>query len=144
MKKSLPLPKYFLVTKMIYGTRKLVRHYNRVVAPLGLTASQMIALGVLWQEEGISLGEFARRARMGKPAAISMIRRLESLGFVTKEPHPYDARLNVLRLTQKTRKMVPKITSEVVKLESAMEAAFGTSNLKNLVEQLSVIIDMDL
>ena len=74
--------------------RKLVSYYNYELSPLGITAPQMIALGVLCFQEDLSLGEFAGQMKIRKVTAVSMIKRLEAMGFVTKEAHPQDARLN--------------------------------------------------
>lgn len=122
----------------------MVAYYNRVLAPLGITAQQVMALGVLWREEALSLGEFARRAGIGKAAAVSMIKRLEAMDLVTRTPHPRDARLNVLELTPKARELAPEVAKKVDELERAVESAVGTENLKILLEGLSTIRDLGL
>ena len=83
----------YLATQAV---RKILAYYNRSLKPLGLTAQQVMALNVLWREDGLSLGVFAKRAGMCKAAAVTMIKRLESMGLVTKKINPEDARLNVL------------------------------------------------
>ncbi|MCP4681609.1 MAG: MarR family transcriptional regulator [Desulfobacterales bacterium] len=136
--------KYFLFTLSSQVTRKLVAYYNQELAPLGLTAQQLIALGVLCFEEDLSLGEFAERVKVRKATAVSMIRRLKSMGLVTSEPHPKDARLNVLKITDKTRETIPKIHEKVAELEDNIEAQIGVSNLKRLVDDLSLLLDAEI
>jgi DNA-binding MarR family transcriptional regulator len=126
------------------AARKMVAYYNRVLAPLGLTAQQMMALGALWREENVSLGKFARRAGIGKAAAVTMIRRLEQMGLVSRRPDPRDARLNLLRLTDKARKLAPQVAEKVAILEEGIESAIGQENTKILIKALSVIQDMEL
>ncbi len=135
--------KYFLCTLTTQVARKIVAYYSRELAPLGLTAQQLIALGVLAYEEEVSLGVFAKRLKMGKAAAASMIKRLESMGLVSKEPHPHDARLIVLKITDKTRKLDPEIHKKVAELESTIESQFGVANLKKLVAQLTTFLDVE-
>ncbi len=135
--------KYFLCTQLTRASRKIVAYYNRELASLGLTAQQLIALGILIFEEDLSLGQFARRLKMGKAGAATMINRLEALGLVAKEPHPVDARLNVLKLTDKARKLHPKIQETVLHLENTIESQIGVSNLEEFVAQLSAFLELE-
>jgi len=144
MQTTFPEPKYFICSLTTLAARKMVTYYNRVLAPLGLTAQQMIALGVLWREENLSLGIFARRAGIGKAAAATMIKRLEQMGLVAKEADPNDGRLNVLKLTDKARKLAPQVAEKVAVLERNLESAIGHEKLRSLIEVLSVIRDLQL
>ncbi len=135
--------KYFLCTQLTRASRKIVAYYNRELAPLGLTAQQLIALGILIFEEDLSLGEFAKRLKMGKAGAATMINRLEALGLVTKEPNPFDARLNVLKITDKVRELHPKIQKTVLDLENTIESQIGSSDLEAFVANLSTFLDLE-
>jgi len=144
MQTNLPAPKYYLGTLTTRASRKLTAYYNRVLAPLGLTYQQAMALGIIRREEAVSLGVFAERSGVGKAAAVTMIERLEAMGLVTREPHPTDRRLNVIRLTDKARTLVPGILEEVKKLEKTVESALGISDMETLVRGLMMICDTDL
>jgi len=136
--------KYFLLTLSTQTVRKLLAYYNRELAPLGITAQQMIALGVLCFQEDLSLGEFAEQMKIRKATAVSMIKRLEVMGLVTKEPHPQDARLNVLKITDKTRELIPRLHKRAVELEDTIEEQIGAQGLKRLVEDLSLLLNVEL
>ncbi len=135
--------KYFLCTQLTRAARKIIAYYNRELAPLGLTAQQLIALGVLISEEKLSLGQFARRLKMGKAGAAAMINRLEALELVTKEPNPFDARLNVLKLTDKARELHPIIQKTVIDLENTIESQIGYYDLQEFVTHLSSFLEID-
>jgi len=122
----------------------MVAYYNRALEPLGLTAQQVMALGVLWREDGLSLGIFAKKAGMGKAAAVTMIRRLESMQLVTKKTDPEDARLNVLTLTPKARNLAPKILSMGTMLEKCIEETVGQEDMAALIRGLTIIRDLDI
>ncbi|MBW1902929.1 MAG: MarR family transcriptional regulator [Deltaproteobacteria bacterium] len=119
-------------------------YYNRELASLGITAQQMIALGVLCFQENLSLGEFAEQMKIRKATAVSMIQRLEAMGLVTKEAHPQDARLNVLKITDKTRELIPRLHERAVELEITIEEQIGAPGLKRLVEDLSLLLSVEL
>jgi len=144
MQTTFPEPKYFICSLTTLIARKMVAYYNRVLAPLGLTAQQMMALGVLWQEENLSLGVFARRAGIGKAAAATMIKRLEQMGLVSKQADLKDGRLNVLKLTNKARKMAPQVAEKVATLERNIESAIGHEKVRSLIEALMIIRDLKL
>jgi len=136
--------KYFLLTLATQTVRKLLAYYNRELASLGITAQQMIALGILCFQEDLSLGEFAEQMKIRKATAVTMIQRLEAMDFVTKEAHPQDARLNVLRITDKTRELIPKLHKKALELENAIEEQIGAPGLKQLVEDLSMFLEVEL
>lgn len=137
-------PKYFICSLATQAVRKMIAYYNQALEPMGLTAQQVMALGVLWQEDGLSLGVFAERAGMGKAAAVAMIKRLELMELLTKKTHPNDARLNVLNLTDKANKLAPTLLSMGSQLEKNIEDAVGKENMASLIKGLAVIRDLDL
>jgi DNA-binding MarR family transcriptional regulator len=122
----------------------MIAYYNRELAPLGLTAHQLMALGVLWREEDLSLGVFARKAGIGKAAAVTMLKRLENMDLVTCGPHPEDGRLNVIRLTTRARELGPEVARQVEQLEKTLEQAIGLPKLHVMIEALKVIRDLEL
>ena len=136
--------KYLLCTLITQAARKIVMHYNREFAPLGLTAQQIMALGVVTSEYGVNLGEFAKRLKLGKPAAGTMIDRLEVLGFVTKESDPVDARLKIIKPTDMAKKIHSEIHEKSAELESDLESHMGASNLEALISQLSSVLAIEL
>ncbi len=137
-------PKYFLCSLTTQVARTMISYYNKALVPFGITAHQLMALGVLWQEEDISLGVFAKRAGIGKAAAVTMIRRLEAMDLVSTKPHPDDARLNVISLTQKAWDMAPKIFAIVEKLERTLEDTVSAPELESLVRALEVVSELDI
>lgn len=137
-------PQYFLCSLATRAVRRMIAYYNRTFEPLGLTAQQVMALGVLWKEEGISLGEFSRRAGMGKAAAVTMIGRLERMDLVTKTTNPTDGRLNVLTLTREARRLAPDLLSVGAELERNIEQAVGKKDLAVMIRALKTIRDLDI
>ncbi len=135
--------KFFLCTQITRASRKIVAYYNRELEPLGLTAQQLIALGVLISDENMSLGQFARRLKMGKAGAATMVQRLEGMGLVIKEADPQDGRLNVLKITEKARILDPKIQAKVIDLESTIASQMGATDLKEFVSHLSTFLELD-
>ncbi len=72
-----------------------------------------------------------------------MINRLVAMGLVTKESHPQDARLNVLKITDKVRELHPEIQQTVLNLERAIESQMGASNLQTFIDQLATFLELE-
>jgi len=144
MQTKSPEPHYFICSLATRAVRRMIAYYNQTLEPLGLTAQQVMALGVLWQEDGISLGEFSRQAGMGKAAAVTMIQRLENMGLVAKAADPTDGRLNVLNLTRKARALAPEILSAAAALEKNIEQAVGKEDMTGMIRGLKAIRDLEI
>ena len=129
---------------MMQAMKKITALYNRILVPFGLTVQQAMALGIIVREQELSLGRFAKQAGVGKAAAVAMIKRLESMGYVTRDPDPTDARLIVIRLTDKTRDLAQAITSDVRTLETELESAIGGRELRSFLEMLTTVRDLEL
>jgi DNA-binding MarR family transcriptional regulator len=143
MQTKSPEPHYFICSLANRAVRRMIAYYNQTLEPLGLTAQQVMALGVLWQADGISLGEFSRQAGMGKAAAVTMIQRLENMGLVVKAVDPTDGRLNVLNLTRKARLLAPEILSAAADLEKNIKQAVGKEDMAGMIRGLKAIRDME-
>ena len=95
----------FLVSKIhqLSGrvfARKLREHGIEKINP-----AQGRILFVLWQEDGISIQELARRTSLGKSTLTSMLDRLERAGELRRVPAENDRRKTLICLTEKDRDM---------------------------------------
>src|SRR5215211_876943 len=61
----------------------------------------------LYEEDGLRMGELARRARLSKQTMTQMMRRLERDGLVERRPDPSDARATQIFLTRRSRRFAP-------------------------------------
>jgi DNA-binding MarR family transcriptional regulator len=142
MKDVGPKAKFFLCTLLAQASRKMIAYYNRELKPLGISAQQMIALGVLIYQDEVTLGKFAEGMKISRPTALHMLNRLKGMGLITAEPHPSDRRLKIYHVTDKTRDLIPKIHQKVIELEGLIESKAISSNLDKLVIDLSKLLDL--
>ena len=61
----------------------------------------------LFEEDGLRLGELARRAGLTKQTLTTLIRRIEAQGYVERRPDPRDGRAAQLFLTRKAQALEP-------------------------------------
>ena len=71
----------------------------------------------LFEEDGLRLGDLARRAKLSKQTMTTMVRLVEKAGFVTLKPDPQDARATRVYLTGRARKFRPIAESTLAALE---------------------------
>src|SRR5215218_6706340 len=61
----------------------------------------------LFSEDGLRIGELARRARLSKQTLTTMVRLMERDGLVRREPDPDDGRASRVSLTPRAKRLKP-------------------------------------
>ena len=61
----------------------------------------------LYEEDGLRMGEIARRARLSKQTMTTMVRVLERDGLVERRPDPHDGRAALVFLTRRAQAFRP-------------------------------------
>src|SRR5215213_6550806 len=59
----------------------------------------------LYEEDGLRMGELARRSRLAKQTLTTLVPQLERAGLVAREPDPDDGRASRLRLTARAQEL---------------------------------------
>jgi DNA-binding MarR family transcriptional regulator len=93
----------------------------------------------LYEEDGLRMGELARRARLSKQTMTEMIRRLERDGLVERRADPGDARASLIFLAARSRRFKPVVTATLSELDDAVRrrlGARGVAELKGALRQL--------
>jgi MarR family transcriptional regulator, organic hydroperoxide resistance regulator len=105
----------FLIAKVQLLSERI---FSKILAKYELSEispAQGRILFVLWQKDGISIQELAKRTSLGKSTLTSMLDRLEQAGFVKRVPSKEDRRTILIKLTEKDcecRDLYAKITKE--------------------------------
>jgi MarR family transcriptional regulator, organic hydroperoxide resistance regulator len=92
--------------------------FNRVYQPLlkelNLTYSQFIAMVLLWEHNGQTVGELGRRLFLQSNTLTPMLKRLETLGYIKRTRDTADERQVCISLTDAGRKLRTR-ASEIVR-----------------------------
>ena len=96
----------------------------------------------LFEEDGLRMGEIARRARLSKQTMTTMVRLAERDGLVTREPDPDDGRATRVRLTGRSRRFRPEAERVVRDLEDEMAARLGDERLTKLNQSLKEMAEL--
>jgi DNA-binding MarR family transcriptional regulator len=91
----------------------------------------------LFEEDGLRMGEVARRARLSKQTMTTMVRLCERDGLVERRPDPDDRRAALVRLTPKAKRFRPKAEDVLAALEREVEAMLGRREAGSLRRSLA-------
>lgn len=93
----------------------------------------------LYEQDGLRMGELARRARLSKQTMTTMIRRLEGDGLVERRPDPQDARASLIFLTPRSRQFEPVAAATLRGLDTLARrrlSAQGVAAVKGALREL--------
>jgi DNA-binding MarR family transcriptional regulator len=79
----------------------------------------------LFEEDGLRMGEIARRARLSKQTMTTMVRLCERDGLVERRPDTDDRRAARVHLTAKAKRFRPRADDVLATLEGEVEAMLG-------------------
>ena len=72
----------------------------------------------LFEEDGLQIGELARRSRLSKQTMTTLVRLVERVGLVRRERDPEDGRAFRIGLTDRGRSFEPVVAELVAELDA--------------------------
>jgi DNA-binding MarR family transcriptional regulator len=107
----------------------------------GVRVGQHIVLTVLWEQDGLTPGEIARRLGVATPTIVNTATRMEEADLVVRRPDPADARLVRLHLTARGRAVREPVREARAELERQATATLTAAEREHLRTALTKIID---
>jgi DNA-binding MarR family transcriptional regulator len=92
--------------------RRLAGDSLATINDAGLTMSQFVALHILAQEGGLSVGTVAERLRLSPAATSSLLDRLVQAGLIARTEAPEDRRQKRLAITPKGSALITGVNAE--------------------------------
>lgn len=109
----------FLISKIHQLSGRIFHRKLKAYNLDKLNPAQGRILFVLWQHDGITIQELARRTGLGQSTLTSMLDRLEAAGHLVRTADPDDRRKTLIRVTpqEQTMKAVyDRVSSEMIDL----------------------------
>lgn len=82
------------------ASRNIINLYTPLLKQLGLTYTQYIVLLVLWEKDGITVGEICEKLRLDNGTVSPLLKKMEQAGIVTRKRSPEDDRVVIITLTE--------------------------------------------
>ncbi len=85
------------------AARSVVGLYTPLLKPLGLTYTQYLVFLVLWEEDGVPVGEIGEKLMLDNGTLSPLLKKMEKEGYVEKARSKEDDRVVIVSLTAKGR-----------------------------------------
>ena len=92
-------------------SKEVVRSYQPLLGPLGLTYTQYLCMMVLWEEQVTSVRSLGERLYLDSGTLTPVLKKLEDRGYVTRERSVADARVLEVSLTPEGRALRDRAAS---------------------------------
>jgi DNA-binding MarR family transcriptional regulator len=96
----------------------------------------------LFEEDGLRMGELARRAHLSKQTMTELVRRLEGEGLVERRPDPADGRASLIFLTARSRDFEPVAAVILDELDRLVRGQIGEERATELRASLTELLDL--
>ena len=126
----------FLFAKATQRWNELLQERFRDAGWGGVRPSYGSILVPLFEEDGLRMGELARRSRLSKQTMTTMVRLLERDGLVERAPDPDDGRATRIVLTAKARRFEPVAERTLDELGALARARLGGRRLATVKHAL--------
>lgn len=119
------------------------RIFERMLNDYGIeiNSAQGRIMFALWQADGVSINELARKTQLKKSTLTSMLDRLENMGYIKRHPCKEDRRKILINRTSKDKNLEKKyvqLSEEVTKL---FYKGFSETEMDRFENDLAKILD---
>ena len=120
------------------ASRSVIAVYRPLLEPMSLTHPQYMMMLALWQHDGRTLGELSRELRLEAATASPLVKRLETLGYVTRTRRESDERSLEISLTDRGREL--RSQAELIPAQVVERLGLPVDRLESLRDALHEII----
>ena len=112
--------------------RAIMKHINRELSNEGLniTLEQWPLLIHLWDQDGLSQSDLARRLFKDKTTIARLVASIESSGMIERNRSEKDKRGKCLHLTKRGKEIMDKATAMVLQIDDMAASGIDEEKLK--------------
>lgn len=121
------------------ASRKIVSAYTPYLKPLGITYTQYITFMVLWEEDGLFVGDICARLHLDNGTLTPLLKKMEKQGFVVRRRDETDERKVRVFLTDEGRAMKERVRDIPRKVGSCVD--LDTEEARTLYRLLYKLLD---
>jgi DNA-binding MarR family transcriptional regulator len=134
-----PQPSVCVCASLRMATRLVARHYDRALAPAGLSTNSYSILVRLLELGPLPLGELAGALGMDRSTLSRELSPLESAGLIEASADTGDRRRRVLVVSDAGRRRVRRAYPLWKTAQSSLEVEFGADRTAALVGELNAL-----
>ena len=117
----------------------MIQLYTPILKELDLTYTQYLVFLVLWEKDGIPVGEIGEKLMLDNGTLSPLLKKMQQTGYIEKERSAEDDRVVVITLTEKGRDLMEKAKDVPLKVSSCI--SLDPEKAKLLYELLYELLD---
>lgn len=121
------------------ASREIIKLYKPCLDRYNLTYTQYIAMLVLWEEEKSTVKGIGKRLHLDSGTLTPLLKKIESMGLITRYRDVKDDRVVIVELTEKGRILKDEITC--VPCEMVCKLKMPKENLLELKERIDELLN---
>ena len=90
------------------ASRNVISLYTPWLKPLGLTYTQYIVFLVLWEKDGITVGELCEKLMLDNGTLSPLLKKMQQAGYVERKRSEEDDRVVLITLTEEGKALQEK------------------------------------
>ena len=87
------------------AARNVSNLYTPLLQPLGLTYTQYLVFLVLWEQDGITVGDIGEKLMLDNGTLSPLLKKLQQAGYIERRRSAEDERVVLITLTDKGREL---------------------------------------
>ena len=103
------------------ASRNVISLYTPWLKPLGLTYTQYIVFLVLWEKDGITVGDLCEKLMLDNGTLSPLLKKMQQAGYVERKRSSEDDRVVIITLTEEGRALQEKVKHVPGKVAGCIE-----------------------
>lgn len=120
------------------ASREIIKLYKPFLDKYNLTYTQYIAMLVLWEDEKSTVKEIGKRLHLDSGTLTPLLKKIESMGLITRYRDVNDDRVVIVELTEKGKSLRDHVTE--VPREITCKVNMPIENLIELKKHLDELL----
>lgn len=116
------------------ASRSMTARYRVALEEFGLTYPQYLVMVLLWEEPSVPVGRIGERLSLESSTLSPLLKRLETMGLITRTRDRSDERLVIIGLTRAGRDLQGRAAA--ITLEMCQASALSMDEISSLVGEL--------
>lgn len=131
----------FLIAKIHQITNRIFTQMLKDYGIEELNPGQGRILFALWQEDDVSIRELSVKTQLTKSTLTTMLKRLETAGFLTRNSDEDDERITKVKLSEKSKKLQKKYVDVSSKMTETFYGILTEKEIDEFEGYLRRILD---
>ncbi len=109
------------------------------IEPFGLTLNMWFVLRALWENDGLSQFELAKRLEVTPAAMVGLVNSLHDLGLVIRCPSPTDRRAVRVHLTSQGRALRGRATGQALQVDARALRGLSPVEVEMMLKLMAIL-----